>query len=81
MRGDTAQVRLGSLAKLKTDTIDLAVLKSAQIIPREASKAKVFLSGTLSRAVTLKGIAATKGAADAIRKSGGKVETASPAGA
>lgn len=81
MRGDTAQVRLGSLAGLKVDTIDLAVLKAANIVPREALKAKVFLSGTLTRAVTLRGISATKGAVDAIAKAGGKVEALSPAGA
>lgn len=80
MRGDTAQVRLGSLAGLKSDTIDLSVLKAADIVPREALKAKVFLSGALTRAVTLRGVAATKGAADAIRKAGGKVEAESPAG-
>jgi large subunit ribosomal protein L15 len=79
MRGDTAQVRLGSLAGLKSDVIDLAALKTADIVPREALKAKVFLSGALSRAVTLRGIAATKGAAEAIRKAGGKVEAESPA--
>jgi large subunit ribosomal protein L15 len=79
MRGDTAQVRLGSLAGLKADTIDLGVLKAANIVPREALKAKVFLSGTLTRAVTLRGISATKGAADAIAKAGGKVEALSPA--
>ncbi len=73
MRGDVAQVRLGSLAKLD-GTIDLAALKQANLVPVAAERAKVFLSGKLDKAVTLKGIAATKGAQAAILQAGGKVE-------
>jgi large subunit ribosomal protein L15 len=39
-----------------------------------AEVAKVVLSGAIARAVTLKGIAATKGALAAITAAGGKVE-------
>ncbi len=73
MRGDVAQVRLGSLAKLE-GTVDLAALKQANLVPVAAERAKVFLSGKLDKAVTLKGIAATKGAQAAILQAGGKVE-------
>ncbi len=73
MRGVVAQVRLGSLAKLE-GTVDLAALKQANLVPAEAERAKVFLSGKLDKAVTLKGIAATKGAQAAIVQAGGKVE-------
>jgi len=73
MRGDVAQVRLGSLAKLD-GTVDLAALKQANLVPVAAERAKVFLSGKLDKAVTLKGIAATKGAQAAIVQAGGKVE-------
>ncbi len=73
MRGDVAQVRLGSLAKLE-GTVDLAALKQANLVPVAAERAKVFLSGKLDKAVTLKGIAATKGAQAAIVQAGGKVE-------
>ncbi len=73
-RGDVAEVRLGSLAKLDATVIDLAVLKAANIIADTALRAKVFLSGTLEKPVTLKGIAATKGALEAITRAGGKVE-------
>lgn len=69
-----AQVRLGELAKVEADVIDLAALKKANIVSRDTLRAKVFLSGKLEKAVTLKGIAATKGAKDAIAKAGGKVE-------
>ena len=73
-RGDTAEVRLQELANLDAAVIDMAVLKQANIISATAKKAKVFLSGTLDKAVTLKGIAVTKGALAAIGKAGGKVE-------
>lgn len=70
----SAEVRLGELNKVKGDVIDLAALKSAQIVAATVTHAKVFMSGKLTRAITLKGIAATKGAAAAIAQAGGKVE-------
>ena len=70
----SAEVRLGELNKIKGDVIDLAALKAAQIVAATVTHAKVFLSGKLTRALTLKGIAATKGAAAAIVQAGGKVE-------
>jgi large subunit ribosomal protein L15 len=39
-----------------------------------AEQAKVVLSGKLEKAVTLKGVGATKGALAAITAAGGKVE-------
>ena len=74
LKGDTAEVRLSELANLDAAVIDLAVLKQTNIISAVAKKAKVFLSGTLDKAVSLKGIAVTKGALEAIIKAGGKVE-------
>ena len=69
-----AEVRLDELAKVKTDVIDLAALKAANVVPLGAEQAKVVLSGEIKRAVTLKGVAATKGAKAAIEAAGGKVE-------
>ena len=70
----TAEVRLGELNKLDADVIDLAALKAANIISRNMQRARVMLSGEISRAVTLKGIGVTKGARAAIEAAGGKVE-------
>ncbi|HEX9625469.1 MAG TPA: 50S ribosomal protein L15 [Acidiferrobacterales bacterium] len=75
LKGDTAQVRLGELGKLDAAVIDLAALKAANIVPAEAKRAKVFLSGKLDKAVTLRGIAVTQGAAAAITQAGGTVES------
>jgi large subunit ribosomal protein L15 len=70
-----AEVRLGELNAVDAAVIDLAALKAAQIVPVTTMRAKVFLSGKLDKAVTLKGIAVTKGAAAAIAAAGGKVES------
>jgi large subunit ribosomal protein L15 len=74
MARESAQVRLSDLNKLKIAEVDLAALIAANMIPAESKRAKVFLSGKIERAVTLKGIKATKGAAAAIAEAGGKIE-------
>ena len=73
-KGETAEVRLGDLQKVKADTIDLAALKDAKIVPQLALRAKVILSGELKRAVALKGLLVTKGARAAIESAGGSIE-------
>ncbi len=71
---DTAEVRLHELGRLNTDKIDLAVLKAAGVVPQIAKRAKVVLQGKLDKAVTLSGVAVTKGARAAILAAGGKVQ-------
>lgn len=70
----TAQIRLGELNGIEGDVIDLAALKSADLVKENVTRARVFLSGELNKAVTLKGLVVSKGAREAIEKSGGKVE-------
>jgi large subunit ribosomal protein L15 len=70
-----AEVRLSELNGLE-GVIDLAALKKAGVVGIYAEQAKVILSGELKQAVTLKGIKATKGAAEAIAKAGGSIEAA-----
>ena len=69
-----AEVMLSELSKVEGAVVDLEALKKAGVVPVFAEKAKVVLSGEIKRAVTLKGIAATKGARAAIEAAGGKVE-------
>ncbi|MFP5344111.1 MAG: 50S ribosomal protein L15 [Gammaproteobacteria bacterium] len=71
---DTAEVRLHELARVKADKIDLAALKAAGVVPQIATRAKVVLQGKLEKAVTLSGVAVTKGARAAILAAGGKVQ-------
>lgn len=70
----TAQVRLGELNAVQGDVVDLEALKSADLVRQDVGRVRVFLSGELNRAVTVKGLAVTKGALEAIEKAGGKVE-------
>ena len=70
----TAQVRLSELNGVEGDTVDLAALKSADLINGNIVRVRVFLSGELTKPVTVKGLAVTKGAREAIEKAGGKVE-------
>ncbi len=74
MARTTAQIRLSELNAVDGDTIDLAALKSADLVNENIVRARVFLSGELNKAVTLKGLVVTKGAREAIEKAGGKVE-------
>jgi len=73
LAGATAEVRLSEIQKLEASEIDLLVLKAARIVPQLAKGAKVILSGKIERAVTLKGLTATKGALAAIEAAGGSV--------
>ena len=73
-RNATAEVRLSDLERMKATDIDFAVLQAEHVVPREASAAKVILSGKLTRKVSLKGVKATKGARAAIEAAGGKYE-------
>ncbi len=70
----TAEIRLSELNKVEGDVADLDALKKADLISENIKRAKVFLSGELKKAVTLKGLAVTKGAQAAIEAAGGKVE-------
>ncbi|MEW6331960.1 MAG: 50S ribosomal protein L15 [Pseudomonadota bacterium] len=72
--GHTAEVRLQELGRLEDAVIDLAALKKANVVPAQAEQAKVYLSGTLEKAVTLRGVRLTKGAREAVMKAGGKIE-------
>ena len=68
------ELRLNELALVNADVIDLDALKDANLIAREVRSVKVFASGTIDRAVSLKGIRVTKGARAAIEAAGGKIE-------
>ena len=70
----TAELRLHELDKVEGDTVDLLTLKRARLIPAYAQKVKVIDSGKVTRAVTLKGVAVTKGARKAIEAAGGTIE-------
>jgi large subunit ribosomal protein L15 len=67
------EVRLGDLARVEGDTVDLASLKKAGLVNGKASRAKIILAGELKKAVKVSGVPATAGAKAAIEKAGGSV--------
>ncbi|MCL1052044.1 50S ribosomal protein L15 [Shewanella abyssi] len=70
----SAEVRISELAKVNGDVVDLNALKDANLVTRNIQFAKIVLSGTIERPVTVKGLKVTKGARAAIEAAGGKIE-------
>jgi len=69
-----AEIRLYQIQVMSADVIDLETLKSEGIVAHDIRKVKLINTGTLERAVTIKGLGVTKGAQAAIEAAGGKVE-------
>jgi large subunit ribosomal protein L15 len=67
-----AEVRMGDLSRVDGE-VNLEGLKKAGLVPGDAKRAKIILSGKLDKAVKVNGIAASKGAKAAIEKAGGSV--------
>lgn len=73
MAKDVAEVMLYKLDSLPAGEIDFAALRAAKLVPSTAKRAKVVAKGEVTKAYTLKGIAATAGAKAAIEAAGGKL--------
>ena len=69
-----AEVRLGELAQVQGDVVDLNALIEARVVSRSTKSAKIIASGEVSRALTIRGVGVTKGARAAIEAAGGTVE-------
>lgn len=70
----TAEVRLSELNKIDGDVVSVETLKEANIIRRDMKRARIILSGEITKAYTFKGVKVTKGAKAAIEAAGGTVE-------
>lgn len=68
-----ATVRTSELSVIASDVIDLLTLKAANVISGTAKSAKIYLSGDVTKAYTIQGVALTKGARAAVEAAGGKV--------
>jgi large subunit ribosomal protein L15 len=68
------ELRLHEIAAVDADVIDLKALQDANLVSRSTRTVKVFASGSIDKAVTLKGIKVTKGARAAIEAAGGRIE-------
>jgi large subunit ribosomal protein L15 len=70
----TAELRLGELSKVDAEVVGIDELKKARLVPAGVKRVKVISSGELTRAVTVRGLAVTRGARAAIEAAGGTVE-------
>jgi len=70
----STEVRLHELSSVDAEIIDIEALKAANIVTKNTLHVKVMLSGSIDKAVKLKGIKVSKGAKQAIESAGGKVE-------
>ena len=68
------EVRLDTVNAMESDVVDMDTLKEAGLVSSRAKRVKVIASGELSRAVTIKGLAVTKGARAAIEAAGGQIQ-------
>ncbi len=68
------EVRLGDLALVNADIIDLEALKVAKIVAKRVKRAKIIATGKLEKSIVVKGMLVTPGALAAIEAAGGKVE-------
>ena len=69
------EVRLDQLAALDADEVTLDSLKDAGVVHARALRVKLIASGSIERAVTVKGLHASRGARAAVEAAGGKVES------
>jgi len=68
------EIRLTELAAVDGNEITLASLRAAGLIDRGIKRVKLIKSGSIERAVTVRGIGVTAGARAAIEAAGGSVE-------
>ena len=73
-RGEITLDTLARIAAKNGGAVDLAALKAASAVPAGIEKVKVILSGAISVAVVVRGLAVTKGARAAIEAAGGTFE-------
>ena len=67
------ELTLSEIANVEGDVVNRGSLLKAGLITRVTTGIKIILSGKLERAVKVDSIAATKGAAEAIKAAGGSV--------
>jgi len=74
-----AEVRLNELEKVDGNDITIESLVAAGVVPKQTKTAKIMLSGTVSKPVSVTGVRVTKGARAAIEAAGGNIAEAAQA--
>ena len=70
----SAQIRLSELNLIGGDVASLESLRASGLINNSITRAKIFLSGELSKPIVVQGLGITQGAKAALEAAGGKVE-------
>jgi large subunit ribosomal protein L15 len=70
----SAEIGLYRLAQLESEVVDVAVVKSAGLVPEHAKRIKLIAKGVVERAYKIKGLSVSKGARAAIEAAGGSIE-------
>lgn len=73
VKAEAVTVERLAKAFVKPSAVDLKALKQAGLVTKRALSAKIVGKGEVGAALKLKGLAATKAAAQAIEKAGGKL--------
>ena len=69
----TQEIRLSDLQKLSDETITLDSLRANGLLPHDIKRARIFMSGEITRPVVVSGLPVTRGARRAIEAAGGKI--------
>jgi large subunit ribosomal protein L15 len=70
---ESGELRLGELAKFDGE-VDLLALKTAGLVGQQVKRVKIIASGSIDKALTIKGLPVTPGARAAIEAAGGSIE-------
>ena len=68
------ELSLAAIDALGLEEITIELLQAHDVIQRNIKRVKVIGNGTVSKAIVLKGIEATKSARAAIETAGGRIE-------
>lgn len=68
-----AKVRTTDLNRVEAEVVDLLSLKAANLVPEHVRSVKVYLSGEITKKISVQGLLLSKGAKEALEKAGGKI--------
>lgn len=67
-------IRLSNLVKLDADVVDFELLQASGLVGPLTQNVKIYKDREIEKKMTIKGLALTKGAKEAVEKIGGTVE-------
>ena len=71
----TQQIRLGDIDRLGISIVNLSELKRCRAVASMTRNVKIFISGSITKPITVQGISVSSGVKAAIEKAGGSIES------